>query len=73
MDTMRIVFTVDRHALSALRDQLQRDTFVPYDDGYDAARSIWHGAIDRKPAVVARCAGPGTARSRAGRQHTGIA
>jgi len=51
-----MVFTVDTHALSALRDQLQGDTFVPDDDGYDAARSIWNGAIDRKPAVVVRCA-----------------
>lgn len=29
------------------------------DPEYDNSRSIWNGAIDRKPAVIARCAEPG--------------
>jgi FAD/FMN-containing dehydrogenase len=29
----------------------------PGDDGYDAARRIWNGAIDRRPACIARCSG----------------
>lgn len=29
------------------------------DPDYDSSRTIWNGAIDRKPAVIARCADAG--------------
>src|SRR5260370_961754 len=44
--------TVDQFAAS-LRGPLLR----PGDDGYDAARQVWNGMIDRRPALIARCAG----------------
>jgi FAD/FMN-containing dehydrogenase len=38
---------------AGLRGQL----LVAGQNGYDEARRIWNGSIDRKPALIARCAG----------------
>ena len=43
--------------LERLRDDIRGPVFDPDDEGYDAARAIWNGAIDRRPACVARCTG----------------
>ena len=41
-----------------LRDEFGGVLLQPGDDGYDAARSVWNGAIDRRPALIARCHSP---------------
>jgi FAD/FMN-containing dehydrogenase len=40
-----------------LRDQLAGALLTPSDDGYDGARRVWNGNIDRRPALIARCTG----------------
>ena len=44
--------------LDGLRDQLSGRVITAADSDYDQARSVWNGAIDHRPAVVARCGGP---------------
>jgi FAD/FMN-containing dehydrogenase len=40
-----------------LRTRFQGQLLRPGDDGYDDERKIWNGAIDRRPALIARCTG----------------
>ncbi|HEV7716865.1 MAG TPA: FAD-binding oxidoreductase [Steroidobacteraceae bacterium] len=40
-----------------LRASLRGVLLTPGQEGYDTARKIWNGAFDRKPALIARCAG----------------
>jgi FAD/FMN-containing dehydrogenase len=43
-------------AIGALRSALRGAVLAAPDPAYDGARRIWNGAIDRRPAVIARCA-----------------
>jgi FAD/FMN-containing dehydrogenase len=40
-----------------LRTRFRGALLRPDEEGYDEARRIWNGAIDRRPALIARCAG----------------
>ena len=33
------------------------DVIVPDHDGYDDARAVWNGTVDRRPRLIARCSG----------------
>jgi FAD/FMN-containing dehydrogenase len=43
-------------ALSALRSRVRGTIFIPSESGYDAARCVWNGAIDRHPSAIVTCA-----------------
>jgi FAD/FMN-containing dehydrogenase len=46
-------------SLAELRRSLTGTVIGPTDSGYDAARRCFNALIDRRPAVIARCTGPG--------------
>src|SRR5436309_7890171 len=41
--------------IASFRDTFSGLVLTPGDAGYDMARSVWNGDIDRHPAVIARC------------------
>jgi FAD/FMN-containing dehydrogenase len=49
--------TLDREAAEGFRTSFRGEVTLPDDPGYDAARAVWNGMIDRHPALVARCTG----------------
>jgi FAD/FMN-containing dehydrogenase len=49
--------TVGEGTLAELAEGLHGELVTPASENYDAARAIWNGAHDRRPAVVIRCAG----------------
>jgi FAD/FMN-containing dehydrogenase len=48
----------DEQALNAFAAGLQGDLVRPGDAGYDDARRLYNAMIDRRPAIIARCASP---------------
>lgn len=51
------VIAITDETIDGLRSQLTGDVLQPSDPGYDEARKIWNGMIDRKPALIVRCKG----------------
>jgi len=48
---------VDELALEALRAGMRGAVLTSQDEGYDDARRVWNGSIQKYPAVIARCSG----------------
>jgi FAD/FMN-containing dehydrogenase len=49
---------VSEPAFQNFRSSLRGQSFCPGEQGYDAARTVPNAMINRRPAIVARCAGP---------------
>jgi FAD/FMN-containing dehydrogenase len=47
----------DDGAINSLRGKLQGTVVAPGDDDYEAARQVWNGMVDRRPAAIVRAAG----------------
>ncbi len=47
----------DSNALGAFAMSLRGPLLQPGDDGYDEARLLWNGMMDKRPALIARCTG----------------
>jgi FAD/FMN-containing dehydrogenase len=43
--------------IDELRTTFRGALLRPGEEGYDEARRVWNGAIDRRPALITRCAG----------------
>src|SRR5712691_9983624 len=47
----------DGATVQGFKASLRGELLCPTDEGYEDARQIWNGMIDRRPALIARCAG----------------
>jgi FAD/FMN-containing dehydrogenase len=48
---------LDAARVKSLTDGFAGEVLLPSDQGYDAARRIQNGLVDRRPSVIARCKG----------------
>jgi FAD/FMN-containing dehydrogenase len=71
MSTVTERSSLDLAAIDALRAPFGGEVIGPADAGYEQHRKVWNGSIDRRPGLIARCAGVADVRAavRFGREH----
>ncbi|MGH2618932.1 MAG: FAD-binding oxidoreductase, partial [Thermomicrobiales bacterium] len=60
MVTQQVISTapeLDETTVQTFRSGLRGEVLQPGEIGYDETRMIWNGMIDRRPALIVRCAG----------------
>ena len=55
--TLRAARRPTAATIQDLQARMRGEVLAPEAAGYDAARRVWNGMVDRKPALIARCAG----------------
>jgi FAD/FMN-containing dehydrogenase len=62
MSTVKVLTTAGEHAVldtpavEKLQTQLRGELLRPDDAAYDNARRVWNGMVDKRPALIVRCA-----------------
>ena len=56
-DQVATELSLDPEALQGFVEGVRGAVLRPGDQGYDDARAIWNGLIDRRPALIVRCSG----------------
>jgi FAD/FMN-containing dehydrogenase len=51
--------TQTSRAKEQLKGKISGSVLVPHEPGYEEARQVWNGMIDRRPAVIVQCSGAG--------------
>ena len=65
--------TIDEGRFTALASSFSGTLLRPTDDGYDEARRVHNGLVDRRPALIARCLGaPDAAAALAFARNSGL-
>jgi hypothetical protein len=54
---------IDGAIVASFRGQLRGPVLCSGDEGYEAARRLWNGMIDKRPAMIARCSGVADVRA----------
>ena len=49
--------TLDEASVEEFKGDLRCELLQPGEQGYDEARKVWNGMFDKRPALIARCAG----------------
>jgi FAD/FMN-containing dehydrogenase len=48
---------IRQQAIERLANALRGEVIAPGDERYEEARALWNASVDRRPALIARCAG----------------
>jgi len=71
MATVAEAGAIEDRSVEDLRTSFRGELVRPSDAGYDEHRKVWNGSIDRRPGLIARCAGVADVRAavRFAREH----